>query len=761
MEFLLSLTEFDSSLGMNHLMRSTGSMHRPLLLISIGVTSLIGADYYVAPPPLGKTSNSGLSAESPWPTVNRAAAVVNPGDTVHLADGTYNESVYLNRSGTADAYITFVSTNRWGAKLVSNTGSNGFTIDGNFIEIDGVDLTNPGGHGINGEGNHHIRVRNCHLHHCGNSGFSGGFSDFYLIEDNVCNNNANLSWYSGISIYEAKSIGDSSAGPHIIIRNNICYSNLTAPAAKLHTDGNGIICDDWNYTQNPGTPYPFYGLVENNICYNNGGAGIKSSWCDNIVFRNNIVFKNNTDTFNPGTYRGDLYCQDSRNTIWVNNIAWGDPALNANNTAMMDKGAPSGKSNVANIWQNNLFFNGTNGAVSQAIGDGSSPVLTGNINGVNPLFDKPGLTDAADFHLQSGSPAINAGSSTYGIPAADIEGKARPVGSAVDIGSYEFGSTIPINHPPVADAKSVSLAEDTEKTITLTGNDSDGDALTFNVITYTLHGTLAGILPTLRYVPDLNNFGADSFTYRVNDGVLDSPTVTVSLTITPVNDAPVQASPIPARSAIVDSVFSYTLPNGTFLDVEGDALTWSTDEQLAWLNFDPATHSFSGTPTNSDVGVKTITVSVTDGSATANVPFVLTVNALTDTTPPATPAAPTISSSSPTPIISGKTEPGATISIFDDANLIATVSVDATGTWSYLKKPAFSPGLHIITVHATDGAGNISATSPSTNLSIANDGGTSANPASDTTGGGGCGLGTELAILFTAGVFLMRNQRCL
>jgi hypothetical protein len=90
----------------------------------------------------------------------------------------------------------------------------------------------------------------------------------------------------GISIYEAKSIGDHAAGSLIIIRNNICDGNLTAPANGPHRDGKGIICDGWNCTQNAGTPYPFTALVENNLCYNNGGAGITSCRSNKITFRN-------------------------------------------------------------------------------------------------------------------------------------------------------------------------------------------------------------------------------------------------------------------------------------------------------------------------------------------------------------------------------------------------------------------------------------------------------------------------------------------
>ena len=69
--------------------------------------------------------------------------------------------------------------------------------------------------------------------------------------------------------------------------------------------------------------------------------------------------------------------------------------------------------------------------------------------------------------------------------------------------------------------------------------DVDGDALTYLVLTAPSHGTLSGTGANLTYSPDLNYHGTDSFTYRVNDGQLDSNAATVSLTVTAVNDAPI------------------------------------------------------------------------------------------------------------------------------------------------------------------------------------------------------------------------------
>ena len=73
--------------------------------------------------------------------------------------------------------------------------------------------------------------------------------------------------------------------------------------------------------------------------------------------------------------------------------------------------------------------------------------------------------------------------------------------------------------------------------IALTGTDADGDALTFTVVAQPAHGALTRHGPQLTYTPAANYNGPDSFTFVANDGTADSNIATVSLTVSPVNDA--------------------------------------------------------------------------------------------------------------------------------------------------------------------------------------------------------------------------------
>jgi len=77
-----------------------------------------------------------------------------------------------------------------------------------------------------------------------------------------------------------------------------------------------------------------------------------------------------------------------------------------------------------------------------------------------------------------------------------------------------------INAGP-AEGEGVMTEEDTPVSITLIGNDPDGDSLTYNVVTDPSHGRLSGTAPKLTYTPQPNFNGTDSFTFIINDGTVD------------------------------------------------------------------------------------------------------------------------------------------------------------------------------------------------------------------------------------------------
>ena len=127
-----------------------------------------------------------------------------------------------------------------------------------------------------------------------------------------------------------------------------------------------------------------------------------------------------------------------------------------------------------------------------------------------------------------------------------------------------------VNHPPTATAQSPSTPEDTTTVITLAGSDSDGDTLTFAKASDPAHGTVtitSGGSAT--YSPAANYTGEDSFTFTVSDGPASAP-ATVTINVTPVNDAPSAT-----EQNVTTAKETTTVVTLAGADVDGDTLTFA------------------------------------------------------------------------------------------------------------------------------------------------------------------------------------------
>ncbi|MEI8599220.1 putative Ig domain-containing protein [Vibrio sp. M60_M31a] len=98
------------------------------------------------------------------------------------------------------------------------------------------------------------------------------------------------------------------------------------------------------------------------------------------------------------------------------------------------------------------------------------------------------------------------------------------------------------------------------------------------------------------------------------------------------NDAPIVAHTITSQQMMKTPRYSSHAATDTFGDIDhGDTLTLSTGSLPTWLHFDASTGTFSGTPTNSDVGRTSVTVTATDDhGAQVSTTFDLTVNNVND-----------------------------------------------------------------------------------------------------------------------------------
>ena len=107
--------------------------------------------------------------------------------------------------------------------------------------------------------------------------------------------------------------------------------------------------------------------------------------------------------------------------------------------------------------------------------------------------------------------------------------------------------------------------------ITLDATDVDNSSLTYIIVSDVSNGTLQSDgTSSIIYTPTTDFNGTDSFTYKANDGTEDSNTATVTITIDPVNDAPVTQD----VSFTTDEDTAYTESYTSYItDADGDDLT--------------------------------------------------------------------------------------------------------------------------------------------------------------------------------------------
>ncbi len=236
----------------------------------------------------------------------------------------------------------------------------------------------------------------------------------------------------------------------------------------------------------------------------------------------------------------------------------------------------------------------------------------------------------------SGSLTLNANGSFSFTPSPDANGPVTFTYKANDGAADSAPATVTItvaavNDAPASAVDAYSVAEDETLTVAapgVLGNDIevDGQAMTASVVTNVRNGTLAlGANGAFTYVPRADWSGTDSFTYRASDGTLTGNTVTVTLTVTPVNDLPVALgeSYVTAEDTPLTVAAPGVLANDR--DPEGARL-------VAVKVSDPANGSvalaadgsFTYTPAQDFAGTDSFTYAASDGSG-SSAPVTVTI----------------------------------------------------------------------------------------------------------------------------------------
>ncbi len=258
---------------------------------------------------------------------------------------------------------------------------------------------------------------------------------------------------------------------------------------------------------------------------------------------------------------------------------------------------------------------------------------------INDVDEDSTLTTVKLTNPSKGTVVLAADGSFVYTPNANANGLDSFTYQAFDGTLYSNIATVTINitavnDKPIANAQTLSTAEDTALPIVLTGSDVETALvdLVFTVVSAPSHGSISGTGSNISYTPNLNYNGPDSFTFTVSDGSLTSDPATIAITVTAVNDAPV---------AVLDS---YTTNEDTLLTVPSPGILGNDDD----VDDDPLTievvddvtdgtlvvndnGSFTYTPDANFNGTDSFTYYINDGTVDSNtVTVTITVNAFND-----------------------------------------------------------------------------------------------------------------------------------
>lgn len=434
-----------------------------VLLLLCFVHTLSATTFYVRTD--GNDNNDGLAdnASRALRTIQKGVDKMRGGDVLVVGNGTYSVSglIYIDgKSGTSSRRTVIKSKNRWGAKIRTSNLYGGVQIrNSNYITVDGFDIghSSPNnaslnqGTGLESFDSDYVVFQNNYVHDCGCGGISFREGDYATIQNNVTRDNAKNSPYncSGISVYQPEQLNNNS-GFHIIIRRNVSFENECTLPFNIEgladfdkpTDGNGIILDDYNNTQRSGyAPYKAKTLVENNLVFNNGGAGIKVYEVDNATIRHNTAWHNNRIlkdySGTPGdiavTYSPGIFEVYNNVSVSLNNSACSAlEYINTPGVGYMNRQSNLLVGNVKMPSDNSKW--GASNDLTRGRGEQSYAGL------VNPTTSIGSFGSVKNFdqyfRLTGSSPGNNSGNNSYKA-SNDLEGDTRPQNGTVERGCYE------------------------------------------------------------------------------------------------------------------------------------------------------------------------------------------------------------------------------------------------------------------------------------------------------------------------------------
>ncbi len=417
-----------------------------------------GPNYYIDSIS-GSDDNNGTSEESPWQTLTKVSGTTfQPGDNISFKRGSsYTGVVIINDDGTSDYPITISAYGTGDAPAFTNPASNlsngnAFNITGDYVIIDslyfhGTAAASGGGNVLSyaavfvAAGADCVTIRNCEFNDCAIGVTSAGlytvitgsnFHDFRRplafpgwgpLGVVIGSAYADVSYNRFTNIYKvggsygadggAIEVDDRFFGQSahdVNIHHNVSTHNYGFVEVEGTCTGNNI--DVYYNVSNDYQEFIFYwgghdSKVENNTVIRIL-APLGNPPSVNTVFA--MAFKWGEGQKGPFTVRNNIFVVGNGLQVWV------DAPYNANNGY------------ASAVKENNIYYSA----------DGSTSNPHGLTLGPGEMIVNPGFVNlfGKDYHLTSGSPAVDAGQN-LGY-TSDTEGRTVPNGSAPDIGAYEY-----------------------------------------------------------------------------------------------------------------------------------------------------------------------------------------------------------------------------------------------------------------------------------------------------------------------------------
>ncbi|HUP63461.1 MAG TPA: Ig-like domain-containing protein [Thermoanaerobaculia bacterium] len=252
---------------------------------------------------------------------------------------------------------------------------------------------------------------------------------------------------------------------------------------------------------------------------------------------------------------------------------------------------------------------------------------TGSASGLPPI-DQGTITITACGTVNTTGSSFPVNGSPTGIFPAVTTGACSPAAPSLPAGVV----LVTCNTPPVANDVAASTNEDTSLTVTLSGSDADGDALTFSIVSGPSNGSLGAITQvdstsaTVVYTPNDDFNGIDAFVYQANDGNGGTDDATVTIAIAAVNDPPAFLAGPTAISLEDAGPQSYanwaTSISAGPADEAGQSVTFSvTNDDPSLFSVQPALAAdgtLTWTSAADAYGSATLTIVAQDDGGTAN-----------------------------------------------------------------------------------------------------------------------------------------------